>query len=100
MYYHSDSSVFEDEDSSVCGVVYITSEGGAFHPKPSQNKVLQHQQQAQPHADKGQDKRSSKRLLIGVACAVGVVVLLALSIGIAVGAPINVLPLLLYNSCC
>jgi Flp pilus assembly protein TadB len=96
MYYHSDSSVFDDEDSSVCGVVYITSEGGAYQPKPSQNKVLQ--QQNEPRAGTTQHKNSSKRLLVGVACAVGMVVLLALSIGIAVGAPNNVLPPLLHDS--
>jgi hypothetical protein len=76
--------------------VYITSEGGAYQPKPSQNKVLQ--QQIEPRAGTTQNKSSNKRLLIGIACAVGVVVLLALSIGIAVGAPIDVLPPLLYNS--
>ncbi|KAF6253327.1 hypothetical protein COO60DRAFT_430002 [Scenedesmus sp. NREL 46B-D3] len=83
MYYNSDSSIYDDVDSSVCGVVYITSEGGAYQPKPSQNKVLQ--QQSEPHARIRQAKRSSKRLLLWVACAVGVVLLLALGIGIAVG---------------
>jgi hypothetical protein len=83
MYYHnSDSSIFEDEDSSVCGVVYITSEGGAYQPKSSQNKVLQ---QSEPYARTCQEKCSSKRTLLTVALTVGALLLLALGIGIAVG---------------
>jgi hypothetical protein len=82
MYYNSDSSIFEDEDSSVCGVVYITSEGGAYQPKSSQTKVLQ---QSEPYARTWQEKCSSKRILLAVACTVGAVLLLALGIGIAVG---------------
>lgn len=82
MYYNSDSSIFEDEDSSVCGFVYVASEGGAYQPKSSQNKVLQ---QSEPYAQTWQEKCSSKRLLLKVALAVGALLLVALGIGIAVG---------------
>eukprot|EP00882_Tetradesmus_deserticola_P031805 GHRQ01035978.1.p1 GENE.GHRQ01035978.1~~GHRQ01035978.1.p1 ORF type:complete len:123 (-),score=11.84 GHRQ01035978.1:247-615(-) len=89
MYYNPDSSMFEDADSSVCGVVYITSEGGAHKPKQSHNHVLQQQQ---PNATARHIIGRSQRLLVRVAYTVGVMMLLALGTGIAVGETISVVP--------
>lgn len=77
----------DDDDSSVCGVVFITSEGGAYNPKASQTSKLSQLQNAEPYGQPWADERikgfSSKMLLL---LALGLAALLGISIGVAVGA--------------
>lgn len=80
--YDVDQSVFEDEDASVCGVVYITSEGGVHQPKSSQStkKLLPLEPYARAHAEKKLTRR--KMLILSLT---GMLLVLGIVIGIAIG---------------